>query len=83
MISKDAKNELIVAVKQRYSKACKKDKTHIMDEFDTLTWVHRKHTIRILCASPATIDRLLAPIRGTATSGLHFGYKFRQRQCIH
>jgi hypothetical protein len=137
MISKDAKNELIGAVKQRYREACKKDKTHILDEFVALTGFHRKHAIRvlsgksqisceerkashkiydeavkdamvvlweaadricskrlkpalprfvnamerhghlqlepevrarILSASPATIDRLLAPIRGTASA---------------
>ena len=47
-ISRDAKGELIGAVKQRYDGACKEEKTRILDEFVALTGFHRKHAIRVL-----------------------------------
>jgi hypothetical protein len=134
-VSKEAKRELLEALRERYSNATKIDKAKVLDEFITLAGCHRKHAIRLLtgtgpvshnapassrqiyseavraalivvweaadricgkrlkailpdliaalerhghraldptvrqlllAASPATIDRLLAPIRGTA-----------------
>ncbi|MBT7067123.1 MAG: transposase family protein [Verrucomicrobia bacterium] len=47
-ISRNARDELIGAVKQRYSKASKEEKTRILDEFVALTGFHRKHAVRVL-----------------------------------
>jgi len=47
-ISKDAQAELIGALKQRYSRARKDEKTRILDEFVAVSGFHRKHAIRVL-----------------------------------
>ena len=47
-ISKESKQELTNAIRQRYAKAPKKDKTRIIDEFVELTGYHRKYAIRVL-----------------------------------
>jgi len=47
-INRTTKNELILALRQRYLKAQKMEKTKILDEFTALTKFHRKHAIRLL-----------------------------------
>jgi len=47
-ISKEARAELVGAIKQRYSQSCKAEKTRILDEFVALTGYHRKHAVRVL-----------------------------------
>jgi len=47
-ISREARGELISALKQRYGTACKDEKTRILDEFVAVSRFHRKHAIRLL-----------------------------------
>lgn len=47
-ISKETKNELLTALKQRYRLATKRDKTRILDEFVAISGFHRKHAVRLL-----------------------------------
>ncbi len=43
-----AKQELLVALRERYRSASKKDKSRILDEFIAITGHHRNHGIRLL-----------------------------------
>jgi hypothetical protein len=47
-ISNNTKKELLRALRARYLKATKKEKTRIINEFILLTGYHRKHVIRLL-----------------------------------
>jgi hypothetical protein len=47
-IGREAKDELISALKQRYKTARKDQKTRILDEFVAVSQFHRKHAIRLL-----------------------------------
>ena len=47
-ISKMAKQELLVTLRERYRSSSKKDKSRILDEFIAITGHHRKHGIRLL-----------------------------------
>ena len=47
-ISKEAKKELIEALRQRYGQASKQEKTKILDEFVAVAGCHRKHAVRLL-----------------------------------
>ncbi len=47
-ISKEAIKELNEAVRQRYCKASKVEKTKILDEYISVVGCHRKHAIRLL-----------------------------------
>jgi len=49
-ISRDAREEVLDAVRDRYWQATKKEKTRILDEVVALTNCHRKHAIRLLTA---------------------------------
>ena len=46
-----AKQELLTAIRERYRRSSKRDKTRILDEFITVTGHHRKHGIRLLARS--------------------------------
>ena len=50
-ISKQARMELIEALRQRYSEATKREKTRILDEFVAVAKCHRKHAVRLLSHS--------------------------------
>ena len=47
-ISKQAKTELLEALRERYRGAQKKGKTKVLDEFAAVSGYHRKHAIRLL-----------------------------------
>jgi predicted RNA-binding protein Jag len=47
-ISKQSRQELISAIRHRYSTASKEEKARILDEFVAMTGYHRKHAIRVL-----------------------------------
>ena len=47
-ISKDTKREILDALKRRYNKVSKRDKTKIIDEFVAVSGYHRKHAIRLI-----------------------------------
>ena len=56
-ISAGARQELVVAVAERYQTSTAAEKRRILDEFVALTGCHRKHAIRVLngnSAQPAT-----------------------------
>jgi hypothetical protein len=55
-ISRNTRQELVVAVGERYRKAMKQEKSLILGEFVALTRYHRKHAIRIL-------NRTATPVR--------------------
>ena len=46
-----AKQELLAAIRERYRRSSKRNKTRILDEFITVTGHHRKHAIRLLARS--------------------------------
>lgn len=62
-MSKEARAELLAALRQRYLAAPKAEKTKALDEFVAVAGCHRKHAIRLLGATdghtpePAPIDR--------------------------
>ena len=47
-ISRIAKRDLLVTLRDRYRNSSKMDKTRILDEFIAITGHHRKHGIRLL-----------------------------------
>ena len=42
------RNEIVSAIRDRYSGATRPEKSRILDEFSALTGYHRKHAIRVL-----------------------------------
>jgi hypothetical protein len=62
-ISKQAKAELLEALRERYQQVPKQEKTKVLDEFVAVAGCHRKHAIRLLsgirplAADAPTIDR--------------------------
>jgi hypothetical protein len=48
MMSQGSKRELVEAIRPRYLKAPRKEKSSILDEFIAITGDHRKHAIRLL-----------------------------------
>ena len=48
MMSLKARRELLTATAQRYQRACKLEKTSILDEFTAATGYHRKYAISLL-----------------------------------
>jgi hypothetical protein len=55
-MSAQSKYEYLMAIRERYRNASKKDKTMILDEFCTVCGYHRKYAIRLLNA-PQLADR--------------------------
>ena len=53
MMSQQSKRELVEAIRERYLKASKPEKTKIIDEFVATTGYHRKHAIRLLKRGPS------------------------------
>jgi hypothetical protein len=51
IISKPSRTELLDALRERYHKAPKSEKTKVLDEFVAVTECHRKHAIRLLTAA--------------------------------
>ncbi len=47
-LSKLARKELVIAIRERYSSASKGEKASILNEFTQLSGYHRKHAIRLL-----------------------------------
>jgi len=52
-LSKQARDELLAALRQRYRSASATDKGRVLDEVVALTDYHRKHAIRLLRESNA------------------------------
>ena len=51
-ISAATRTEVLGAIRNRYRKASKRDKSRMLDEFVALTGCHRKHAVRLLGLSP-------------------------------
>ena len=67
-ISRMAKQEVLVKLRERYRNSSKKDKTRILDEFIAITGHHRKHGIRLL-GQFETSESVVCPIHGTSGPG--------------
>jgi hypothetical protein len=50
-IGADARQQLVLAIGERYRTGSKEQKARILDEFVAVTGFHRKHSIRILNTS--------------------------------
>lgn len=48
----EAKRAYLIAIKDRYNKSSKKEKSHILDEFCLITTYSRKHAIKLLRQKP-------------------------------
>ena len=51
-ISRQARSELLEALRQRYQQASKSEKSNVLDEFVAVAGCHRKHAIRLLSSTP-------------------------------
>ena len=60
-ISRQARAEVLRALRERYQQAPKHEKTKVLDEFVAVAGCHRKHAIRLLTGNEA--------VRGTAAGG--------------
>jgi len=54
-ISMATRNELVAALRDRYARASRHEKSVILDEFTALTGYHRKHAIRVLNAASVRV----------------------------
>ena len=50
-MSKMARNELLITIRDRYQHSTKRDKGRILEEFTAVTGLHRKHSIRLLAGT--------------------------------
>lgn len=62
-ISRQARQELLNAIKGRYAAASTDDKARILDEFVALTGYHRKHAIRLLNSASSKPGTPASPSR--------------------
>ena len=62
-ISREAKAELIEAVRLRYRGASNYEKGRILDEFVAVTSCHRKHAIRLLSDVGHRVSESPTPVR--------------------
>jgi hypothetical protein len=59
-VSKQARNELVEALRERYKGASKAEKSRILKEFTAVSGYHRKHAIRLLKARMPTAAQAAA-----------------------
>src|SRR5713226_5286972 len=64
-ISKQTRTELLEALRQRYQRAPKAEKTKVLDEFVAVAGCHRKHAIRLLTTVGASAAEAPAVDRRT------------------
>ncbi len=50
-ISRQARAEVLMALRERYQQAPKQEKTKVLDEFIAVAGCHRKHAIRLLAST--------------------------------
>lgn len=62
-VNKLVRKELVIAIRERYSRASKSEKSNILNEFTLLSGHHRKHAIRLLQKSIATKSQPMNMIR--------------------
>ena len=83
-ISAGARQELVVAVAERYQTGTAAEKRRILDEFVALTGYHRKHAIRVLngnSAQPATRRGRRCVYDEAVTEGLVVLWEASDRLC--
>ena len=83
-ISAGARQELVVAVAERYQTSTTAEKRRILDEFVALTGYHRKHAIRVLngnSAQPATRRGRRCVYDEAVTEGLVVLWEASDRLC--
>ena len=83
-ISAGARQELVVAVAERYQTSTAAEKRRILDEFVALTGYHRKHAIRVLngnSAQPATRRGRRCVYDEAVTEGLVVLWEASDRLC--
>ena len=56
-MSMTTRDELIRALRERYRRARKVEKTRILDEFVAVSGFHRKHAVRLLNANQQAVER--------------------------
>ena len=56
-VSKQLRNELVEALRERYKVAGKTEKSRILKEFTAVSGYHRKHAIRLLNVRMPMADR--------------------------
>ena len=64
-ISKVAKREILEALRERYQRVPKKERTKILDEFIAVAGCHRKHAIRLLAGSGSAAPEVVVVDRRT------------------
>jgi Integrase core domain len=62
-ISKQAKHEVLKALRDRYDQSSESEKTKILDEFVAITRCHRKHAIRLLTGLDSLAQQTHTPAR--------------------
>lgn len=62
-VSQQMRNELIEAIRLRYTNATKEEKHRILDEFVAVSGYHRKHAIRLLSGIKELSSRATVPSR--------------------
>ena len=83
-ISAGARQELVVAVAERYQTSTAAEKRRILDEFVALTGYHRKHAIRVLngnSAQPSTRRGRRCVYDEAVTEGLVVLWEASDRLC--
>jgi hypothetical protein len=69
------RDELVVAVQERYANGERREKTRILDEFVAVTGFHRKHAVRVLRrkpTAPGAVRDLAADFMMTRFAGRWF-----------
>jgi Integrase core domain len=59
-ISREARAEVLGALRERYQQALKQEKTKVLDEFVAVAGCHRKHAIRLLTGSDSAVPGVAA-----------------------
>ena len=59
-ISREARAEVLGALRERYQQALKQEKTKVLDEFVAVAGCHRKHAIRLLTGSDSAVPGVTA-----------------------
>ena len=66
-ISAATRTEVLGAIRSRYRKASKRDKSRMLDEFVALTGCHRKHAVRLLGEHERSTGRSFEPVTAPVT----------------
>ncbi len=64
-ISRQARAEVLMALRERYQQAPKQEKTKVLDEFIAVAGCHRKHAIRLLTSTNEAVPAVASGGRRT------------------